>query len=170
MAYPWFACVVDEERATRASCSRKPCVNRSSGSKVIPIGSRRGRRKNWLEQILQPTLAQLSLILVESEGSKWLKCCAILHIYSLTSGNFVISRFGPFRAKLLAKVFGFALNISCSQRKYCSDTKNVTPQASTTQLKSEPVELKMITRSIRDGTKTMSKEWKKDITRSQITS
>ncbi|MED6204710.1 hypothetical protein PIB30_011390 [Stylosanthes scabra] len=48
--------------------------------------------------------------------------------------------------------------------------KVVTPQASTTQLKSEPVELKVITRSIRDETKTISKEWKKDITRSQITS
>ncbi|MED6151943.1 hypothetical protein PIB30_087153 [Stylosanthes scabra] len=53
------------KRATRASRSRKPGVNRSSGSKVIAIGSQRGRRKNWLEPILQQALAQLSLILIE---------------------------------------------------------------------------------------------------------
>ncbi|MED6113548.1 hypothetical protein PIB30_071837 [Stylosanthes scabra] len=35
-----------EEKATRASRSRKPYVNRSSGSKVIAIGSWHGRRKN----------------------------------------------------------------------------------------------------------------------------
>ncbi|MED6221393.1 hypothetical protein PIB30_054195 [Stylosanthes scabra] len=29
---------------TRASCSHKSCVNRSSGSKVIATGSRRGQR------------------------------------------------------------------------------------------------------------------------------
>ncbi|MED6144843.1 hypothetical protein PIB30_019275 [Stylosanthes scabra] len=60
MAYPWFACEVDGMRAARASRSRKPCVNRSSGSKVIATGSWRGQRKNWLEPILQPALAQLS--------------------------------------------------------------------------------------------------------------
>ncbi|MED6151945.1 hypothetical protein PIB30_087155 [Stylosanthes scabra] len=65
MAYPHDAFVIDRKRATRASRSRKPGVNRSSGSKVIAIGSWRGRRKNWLEPILQPALAQLSLILIE---------------------------------------------------------------------------------------------------------
>ncbi|MED6168129.1 Asparagine--tRNA ligase, cytoplasmic 1 [Stylosanthes scabra] len=34
------------KRVTRASRSRKPCVNRSSGSKVIAIGSWGGRWKN----------------------------------------------------------------------------------------------------------------------------
>ncbi|MED6149794.1 hypothetical protein PIB30_066002 [Stylosanthes scabra] len=55
----------DGKRATRASRSRKPCVNQSSGSKVIAIGSWCERRMNWLEPILQPALAQLSLILIE---------------------------------------------------------------------------------------------------------
>ncbi|MED6150665.1 hypothetical protein PIB30_074631 [Stylosanthes scabra] len=36
----------DGKRVTRASRSRKPCVNRSSGSKVIAIGSWCERRKN----------------------------------------------------------------------------------------------------------------------------
>ncbi|MED6181010.1 hypothetical protein PIB30_015482 [Stylosanthes scabra] len=75
MAYPWIACVVDVKKTTRASHSPKPCVNRSSGSKVIAIGSWYGRWKNWLEPILQPALAQLSLILTKSEGSKWLILC-----------------------------------------------------------------------------------------------
>ncbi|MED6125967.1 hypothetical protein PIB30_073677 [Stylosanthes scabra] len=61
----------DEKRATRASRSRKPCVNRSSGLKVIAIGSWCERRKNWLEPILQPALAQLSLILIEKRDEEW---------------------------------------------------------------------------------------------------
>ncbi|MED6146996.1 hypothetical protein PIB30_039954 [Stylosanthes scabra] len=36
----------DVKRATRASPSRKPCVDRSSGSKVIATGSWCERRKN----------------------------------------------------------------------------------------------------------------------------
>ncbi|MED6159404.1 hypothetical protein PIB30_042029 [Stylosanthes scabra] len=103
MAYPYVACVIVRKRATRASRSRKPCVNRGSESKVIAIGSWRERRKNWLEPILQPALAQLSLILIESEGSKWLKSCAIPPYIATNEWQFVISRLGPVRAKLLAK-------------------------------------------------------------------
>ncbi|MED6210934.1 hypothetical protein PIB30_068807 [Stylosanthes scabra] len=77
MAYPWFASVIDVKRTTRASRSRKPCVNQSSESKVIAVGSLCGRWKNWLEPNLQSALAQLSLILIESDGSKWLESCVV---------------------------------------------------------------------------------------------
>ncbi|MED6146277.1 hypothetical protein PIB30_032994 [Stylosanthes scabra] len=38
--------MIDVKRLTRALRSRTPCVNRSSGSKVIAIGSWCERRKN----------------------------------------------------------------------------------------------------------------------------
>ncbi|MED6211595.1 hypothetical protein PIB30_075316, partial [Stylosanthes scabra] len=39
MAYPLDACVMDSKRMTRASRSRKPCINRSSDVKVMAAGS-----------------------------------------------------------------------------------------------------------------------------------
>ncbi|MED6111154.1 hypothetical protein PIB30_049798, partial [Stylosanthes scabra] len=72
---------------TRASRSRKLRVNRSPGSKVIAFGSRRERRKNWLGPILQPTLAQFSLIPSRKRGMKWLRCVGSSLIYSLMSGK-----------------------------------------------------------------------------------
>ncbi|MED6226198.1 hypothetical protein PIB30_101095 [Stylosanthes scabra] len=39
MAYPYVSCVIDRKRATRASRGRKPCVSRSSRSKVMAAGS-----------------------------------------------------------------------------------------------------------------------------------
>ncbi|MED6220544.1 hypothetical protein PIB30_045800 [Stylosanthes scabra] len=93
MDCPYVSCVIDRKRATGASYSRKPRVNRSSGSKVIASGSRRERRKNWLGPILQPTLAQFSLIPSRKRGMKWLRCVGSSLIYSFNewqSRNFAV--------------------------------------------------------------------------------
>ncbi|MED6163622.1 hypothetical protein PIB30_081716 [Stylosanthes scabra] len=93
MAYPYVAYVIDRKRVTRASHNRKPRVNQSSGSKVIASGSWRGRRKNWLRPILQPTVAQFSLIPSRKRGMKWLRCVGSSLIYSFNewqSRNFAV--------------------------------------------------------------------------------